>query len=352
VKYFFVSVHALVALSALSTLAAGAGPLPRSHVVISNATVDLTANTVRLPLHRGTAKGKTVWYIVTDASDQAAASKLGVLYAPLLAQAGPAVETVGGTIDALAFSGTVDFGPTRVFKADASGAPTAAVPGSVGDAAYSPLVQLKPGGTVYNAPIVAAGDAPHDVAGHTDTLDRVVAIETSDPAHATVMLALARGFTNEQPIAYISTDASEPGPAAIERSTFAPRLRKLAGGAIPIDVFFNGPHQGIPFAAFHGQLAADASPSNVATLGSPLNIQATFPAADNGASGYSPMWDVYALAWTQAALSDGKATVLRSQTAVNDAEKAGLVTTPDGKPVVRAGIFVNCPVVAFAEKRP
>ena len=120
---------------------------------------------------------------------------------------------------------------------------------------------------------------------NSDVLDRVVAIDTKNPNEATVTLVLARGFTNGQPIAYISTDASVDGPAAIERSTYAPRLKKLTAGAIPIDVFFNGSKQGIPFAALHGNLGADATAANSETLGSPLNIQATFPAANNGESG-------------------------------------------------------------------
>jgi hypothetical protein len=60
---------------------APATPLPRTNVVLASATsVDLEANTVTLPLHKGTAKGATVWYILTDASDSTAASKLGLLF--------------------------------------------------------------------------------------------------------------------------------------------------------------------------------------------------------------------------------------------------------------------------------
>jgi hypothetical protein len=348
--FSFISVAA-VALSAATS--ASAEPLPRANVVLASAkSVDLTANTVTLPLHRGTAKGAPVWYILTDTSDSAAAAKLGLLFSPLIGSAGDAIEQVSGTINSLQFSGTVDFAPERVLKTDAQGAPTEAKPGSIGDAQYSPLVRIGSSGPVYNAPIVASGAQPHDIANHTDTLDRVVAISTSDPAHATVTLALARGFTNGQPIAYISTDASVDAPAAIERSTYAPRLKKLTAGAIEIDVFFNGSKQGIPFAALHGNLGANASAANVATLGSPLNIQATFPAPGNGPSGYSPLWTVSPAAWTKAALAAGQDAVLKSSAAVSAAASSGLVTSPDGKALGPAGIFVNCPVVGFAAKRP
>jgi hypothetical protein len=167
-----------------------------------------------------------------------------------------------------------------------------------------------------------------------------------------VTLVLARGFTNGQPIAYISTDASVDAPAAIERSTYAPRLKKLGAGAIPIDVFFNGSKQGIPFTALHGRLGTAATTENSATIGSPLNVQATFPAADNGASGYSPLWSVYAAAWTKAASSSGKETVVTSNGDVQRFADANLVTSPDGKAFGAAGITVDCPVVAFADKRP
>lgn len=329
-----------------------AAPLPRGNVVLSSAqSVDLVANTVTLPLHRGTAKGGTVWYIITDTSDATAASQLGLLYAPLIKEAGEAVSEAHGSIKSLEYPGTVDFSPARVLKTDAQGNPTAAKPGSVGDAEYSPLVRIGQG-PVYNAPIVASGDAPYDIANHTDTLDRVVGINTRDAAHATVTLVLARGFTNGQPIAYISTDASEEGPAAIERSTYAPRLKNVKAGAIPIDVLFNGPAQGIPYAALHGHLAVSANAGNASTIGSPLNVQATFPSAGNGASGYTPLWGVNPAIWAKDALAAHKTAVLRSQADFSSAATAGLITAPDGKPFGPAPIVVNCPVVAFVDKRP
>jgi hypothetical protein len=348
-------IHSALILGVLAAASAPAfaAPLSRANIVLSSAkSVDLTANTVTLPLHKGTAKGATVWYVITDASDAAAAAKLGILYSPLIASAGAAIARARGTILALTYPGTVDFSPTRVLKTDALGNPTEAKPGSIGDGDYSPLVRIGTSGPVYNAPIVASGDAPHDLARHSDVLDRVVAIDTKDPSAATVTLVLARGFTNGQPIAYISTDASVDAPAAIERSTYAPRLKKLSAGAIPIDVFFNGSKQGIPFTALRGSLGVDATTKNSSRIGSPLNVQATFPAANNGVSGYSPLWSVYPAVWTKNASLSGKETVVTSNGNVQKLADADLVTAPGGKAFGAAGITVNCPVVAFAEKRP
>jgi hypothetical protein len=137
-----------------------------------------------------------------------------------------------------------------------------------------------------------------------------------------------------------------------ERRTRRPCLKKLTSGAIPIDVFFGGKVQGIAFQALTGKLAMNADAANAASLGSPLNIQATFPAPDFAASGYSPMWSVYPLVWTAAATAAGKVRVLKSQADVTAAATAGDITAPDGKPVGAPGIIVNCPVMAFAATRP
>ena len=46
--------------------------------------VDLSKESVRLPLYRGKANGQTVWYVLLDASDSGIAHDLGVNYAPKL----------------------------------------------------------------------------------------------------------------------------------------------------------------------------------------------------------------------------------------------------------------------------
>src|SRR5258706_10127173 len=59
--------------------------LPRDHLTEESAIqVDLSTETVRLPLYKGKANGETVWYVLLDASDQGIAHDLGVNYAPKL----------------------------------------------------------------------------------------------------------------------------------------------------------------------------------------------------------------------------------------------------------------------------
>jgi hypothetical protein len=103
------------------------GLLPRDHLTLESAiNVDLDKETVRLPLYKGEAGGKTVWYTLLDASDSGAAHDLGLNFAPKLANIGiscpECVQTV--TLDSptpdenkfgqalVHFQGAPDFSPT------------------------------------------------------------------------------------------------------------------------------------------------------------------------------------------------------------------------------------------------
>ena len=62
------------------------GLLPRDQLTEESALqVNLSKETVRLPLYPGTAHGQRVWYVLLDASDPGLAHDLGVNYAPKLA---------------------------------------------------------------------------------------------------------------------------------------------------------------------------------------------------------------------------------------------------------------------------
>jgi hypothetical protein len=89
--------------------------------------------------------------------------------------------------------------------------PLAAVPGSRGDAQYSPLVRL-PDGSVLNGP---------QIANASDVHDKVVGV---DRARGTVTLTLSDGFARGDAVVYLSTDATEAAAAALEGATWAPRL--------------------------------------------------------------------------------------------------------------------------------
>jgi hypothetical protein len=343
-------VSALAALlSCLAFERASAAFLPRRDVVLKSAiSVDPTANTVVLPLHQGSVAGKTVWYIITDSSNQDDAAKRGVLYAPLLANVG-VVQDVKAKGNVLEFAGAPDFSAPRLFKAGKTGFPPAeAKPGAVASDAYSPFIRINGGSTILNAPIIATGNAPFDVMKHTDTEARVLAIDTKKK---TVTLLLVHGFSAGHEVVYISTEASDPGVAAVERATYVPSLAK-AGGKIPIIVFANGQTgsdnpqaQGLQHAALDVHLDEDATLNNASTLFASRNILTVFPAGDE-ASAYSPLWDVNLAVWSQKAVAAKKNLLETSQQDVYKLVASKTITGPDGKPFGPVGFVVNCPVMA------
>src|SRR5579862_3073452 len=167
------------------------GLLPRNHLTEESALqVDLSKETVRLPLYPGTAYGKKVWYVLLDASDAGLAHDLGVNYAPKLANIAisdpAAVQTV--TLDSptvaqnpfgpalVHFQGAPDFTPTRTAVPGPTGFPLKSFsPGAVAGPGYSPFIKIAGSDVVYNAPIIATGDggsSSFDVVHHTNTGDR------------------------------------------------------------------------------------------------------------------------------------------------------------------------------------
>ncbi len=327
------------ALAAAAVAPAYAAQIPHSQFTISSAiAVDSTNHTAILPLYRGSEEGKTVWYIITDASDAAVAKHFGVNYAPSLADIGAAAtqrasKNADGTYT---FEGAPNFAPTRTFVAGKTGFPPAsATPGSVGDAKYSPFVRAQGITGVLNAPIVATGDGDFDVTTHTNTEDRVIAIDT---ARHTVTLVLARGFFNGKPVYYLSPDASDPVASSVERATYVPLLAKASTSAeIPIGVVVDGPQtgdapQGLGFLTLRTPLGEDATTANATTIGSPFNVLSVAPdlAHPYAPNGYSPLWNVVVVGTPQA-----KRLTSFAQLAAISKD---------------AGFSVNCPVVAYGDE--
>jgi hypothetical protein len=179
------------------------GLLPRNHLTLESAIqVDLTHETVRLPLYPGTAYAGTphaekVWYVLLDASDPGVAHDLGVNYAPKLANIAvsdpAAVQTA--TLDSptpqqnrfgpavVNFAGAPDFSPTRIAEPGPNGFPLAKfAPGAVAGPGYSPFIKIAGSNVVYNAPILATGNGPFDVVHHTNTGDRVLGVHIAGPS--------------------------------------------------------------------------------------------------------------------------------------------------------------------------
>ncbi len=346
-------------LACASPLHASAEQLPRARVVLPNAlAVDVDAQTVTVPLERGTYRGRSVWYIVTDSSEQADASKRGAVYAPKLiemaAACGSCVQTAHESDGSIDFQGAPDFSPVRSFEPGPTGfPPTVAAPGSVSPKSYSPFIRINRQTAILNAPIVAAGDGPFDVVRHTNTLDRVLAIDTT---RMTATLLLSRGFANGKPVVYISTEASDRGVASMERATFAPALTDVSDGTIPVFAAANGAMdagapQGFAFAASRGRLSLDATLQNSDTLYSPMNVLGSFPTGADPES-YTPVWSAHVGVWTAAALSEHANVQMRSPKDFQAAADSGKLTGPDGKPFGAVGVIVNCEVIAYIDNAP
>jgi len=334
-----------LALAAAAALPSAAPAASNPTLLISSVrALDTAHHTVVFPIHKGTSNGTTVWYILTDVSDAAQAKARGLVFAPLLAGVG-ATMTVGESGGTWSFPAHPDFAPGRVFTPGPTGfPPKAAHPGATAPDAYSPFVHLGGSSIVYNAPIVATGDGPFDVTTHANTADRVLAL---DPAKGTVTLLLADGFAEGKRVFYISTEASDPGAATIERATLAPRIGKSPSSArLRIDALVNGQGQGFAFDALSGGLAKNATAANSAQLQSPGNILGGLPAAVAGGGVYDPLWDASIGVWTKPAVAAKQNVKLRSAGAVQKAADAGHITAPDGKAFGPAGIAVNCPVIA------
>lgn len=349
--------------------------------------IDLTRGTIKLPLYRGNAHGKTVWYIITDASDFGIAHDLNVNYAPKLTNMGinclRCVQQTTITVPEnnafdtaiINFAGSPDFSPTRSVVAGPTGFPPKSFqPGAVGDALYSPFIRFQNSVVVYNAPIVASGEGPFDFYHHTNTGDRVVGI---DLKNRTVDLLMVNGFDAGQRILYISTDSNNPLAAAIERSTYVPALLNapypggddfIASARERIFTFSNGQTgrdnpqaQGLSNVLLDGNDELDATPDNIGIgkpLGNPkadpLNIQGDFPSLDDPrhANAYSPAWDLQIGEWTKEAIARGLNTRQTDENIILRLVSQGYITGPGGAKYGSSNILINCPPVGFLDQRP
>ncbi len=382
-----VTVACAVLLSASTWSAPGDTYLPESKYTVKSVLgVNLTHDFVTFRLHKGDFQGTPVYYIITDASDFGLAHDLNVNYAPKLANmaigCAECVQEVTLTAPAdnkfgeatVHFQGVPDFSPARILQPGPKGFPPAnAQPGSVGDAKYSPFIRFQGSSVVYNAPIVATGDGPFDVVTHSNTEDRVLAINT---ATRTVDLLFVKGFDSGQPILYISTEASDPMAATLERSTYVPLLNKasflggddfLGAARERIFVMANGQTgrdnpeaQGLAHLILDGHASEDASMANAALIsdlragGDTLNVQGDFPTLGDPrhANAYSPLWDAQVGAWTDAAIAKGLNKRQTDENAILQLSVDGLITGPDGAPYGSAGFVINCPAIGFTNKMP
>ena len=338
---------------------------PSDHVFIKSAlAVDFTYRkaTVTLPLYRGKSPhGKDVFYILTDASDFRVAQRMGINYAPKLANAVGSDGVQNVTLDdgIMQFAGSVDFAPVyKVVPGDPPGyfPPKAAEPGAVADAKWSSIVVL-PSGLVLNAQIIHNDSGSHD---------RLASIDL--PHRAATLLILDGVQGGKQYFYHLVTDASASVPAVLEKGVYAPTLAKIPafGHSLPSEKSAllgfspvlngrtdkgSGEDQGFSTALANGGI----DPINVFPVG-PEN------ANSSKSNNYSPLWDAHVSQWTEKAIKEGKVHRIHSMGEQIKLIKAGLLTSAFINPPAPGNPFVgglrptqaiiNCPVVAHPDLPP
>ncbi len=323
--------------------------------------LDIATGDITLPLFKGRHNGQTVWYILTEASNEDIAENLGINHAPKLANAlgtaavqrvrilnaktlsvMPKSTTINSAKVVVEFEGGVDFSPQRIVVPGPQGFPPSRFQaGAKGDALYTPLITAG-NGVVYNASQVANASGLHDAVKNIDYVNRKVTLDQFN------------GFYDGKKILYLHQEGSIELVAAIEGSTWAPNLNAAPGlgsddrntsareAIIPVvngERGVNNPdRQGLQSALF-GE-------------GDPLNIIQEEP----GDEDYSPVWDIHLVVWTQAAINAGKRDLLTDADKIADAFKKGLLVsgTPNSgvrneslEGLVALGAISNCPVSAL-----
>jgi hypothetical protein len=307
-----------------------------------------------LPLHTGVGpSGEQVHYILTEASDYVAAQRLGLNYAPKLANG---VGTGGDqrvTVHRgrLHFRGAVDFSPERVLVAGPHGSPfppATAQPGAVADDEWSSLVVL-PSGLVLNAQVVANATGRHD---------RVISLNARA---RTVTLQLLDGWQDGDRYYYhLVTDSSDPVAATIELGVYAPRLARLPAFGR------SGPDDDSALLGFSPTANGETGAGNPDRQGlnstivdddrDPVNVFPLDP--DNRQrrdNNYSPLWDAHVSSWTQEAIAAGQRRAITGFDDLAQLVDAGVLESFAGSSgranefvggLRATGIIINYPVIA------
>lgn len=345
------------------------GPAPSSvqkeligpYQLLKAGIVDQDAGTITLPLYKGQlASGESVWYILTDTNDAKNAEALGLNFSAKLAYAdvGRGVRKatqslINGKTVVVFESGKVDFKPVRAVTPGAAPnffPPTVAQPGSVGDANYTPLAKI--GGFIYNAPMVAfnADEATLNKfcdgnADHTVVHDKVIKI---CPRDNVVTLQLTTGFSFGRPVLYLSTEANNALPAALEGATLAPGLTDIKVGED--DSAFSAVER--IFLIANGPVNVEAGKVNPQRQGlnsvlkgdssMPLNVLGGIPTI---ATDYSPLWDINLGEWTRHAIDSHYRSRVKGEFEILGHVRSGWITGLGGKAFGSTGLIVNCPIV-------
>lgn len=290
---------------------------------------------VTLRLHKGRVDGKDVYFVRTDASDQAFAQREKLVWVPRITGltapglSGSAYFIENGAQGQAAVlssePGRPDYTPAwTVHQVRWSASPR--LLSSVADveaarAAGALIVERT--NVVLNAAVVkwSNGELPAD-RERKAYLGPGQLLEPPDTSAMRVTFKLNQCFPGSR---YFVTDHSMEPMAAMTKTSFAPALQvgpSRAGATGRTNVFLNG----------------------VKGPG-PMGFQPSAFDFDAGAPAWSPYWDHFAYRWR-----DGRTPrVLSSQAEVHRARDGGELDEFPGAPDTRGTVFtVNCPVPVLA----
>ncbi|WP_255452798.1 hypothetical protein [Aquimarina sp. RZ0] len=328
--------------------------------------------TARFPMFQGwetlpDGNRRKLYYVITEASNKKMAKKLGVIFAPRMAEAigsGGEQNAYWTRRGRLVFEGSVDFSPKRSLVAGGQDGllfgfpPAEANPGAIADAKWSSYVVL-PSGVVINAQPVANSTGIHDRIPHPDGNGPEQEDDLNNPNlaidQASVVMQLLDGWQDGKPYYFhIVTDTSDPGPATIELGVFAPRLAELptfglfpGGSMLPFSPTANGRTTDTDGFGVQGLNTASLSNRQVQD---PTN---TFP-IDPSDERYAPMWDAHITEFT---IPEADRPILRSFDQINELLTDGTLIPFRGNAnpnplanslsdlLTATGAIINCPVI-------
>jgi hypothetical protein len=284
---------------------------------------------VTLRLHLGHVDGRDVYFIRTDASDEAFARKEKLIFVPKLAalvnegMSGAAYLVAGGAADQgvvlSAEPGMARFTPAwRVHRVRLTGQPNALrSEADVRSAESAGDAVVEPTDVVLNAALVKWSTGELAVDPELKGYLGGSLIEPPDLSARTVTFKLGECFPGTR---YFVTDHSIAPAAEMTKTAFAPRLQggpSEAGATGRTNVFMNG-----------------------LTGPGPMGFQPSAFDWPVGDPAWSPYWDHYTYAWK----AGRPPRVLQSQRAVHAARDAGELTEFPGVPDTKGEVFtVNCP---------
>lgn len=302
-----------------------------------------------IPMHKGMHKGGSVFYIMTDASNQEFAEEFSekqgwrIELAPPIANAPQSalqkifIFTNGVRGDGLygyqdeVFSSTPEESGYSSLNSVVEVAWKKGQNEIVLESAQDILeaeeggrIEFNETGVVVNTPQIVWPEGQMVVRSSPDISDDMQygggQITEIDEDEMTVTFVAHRGWGPDgRTVYYIVTDATPSGPADVMGVTHAPDLDDLIASSAAADLF-----------QFQNGIDGPG----------PLGFQAGIAGAATGDENYSPMWRIYIVEWNDP--EDAK--ILETRYDIDSSKEEGLLTVSIARPMNSTHI-VNCPFI-------